>query len=460
MPQAKEVRMAQKINIMLSCMLMFAAAGDVSFGVFSVPIERASGLLTTVWSSSLGLASMFAAPVMIATGFFLDNVNDKERDGDVTNDGPHLVRRRLRIIALPVSFGYLTMALAVPAIYIRSQISVWLLRAAAIPLAVPTGVAYMTSINVLLLWIPNRPALAMSFCSASYGISQFVLAPILSVSILKWGVETTLLWTAILMTALTFVTLSLVRHPFQEESIHLVSAIQLGTRYNESNGFEGDVLISSGEETSSPCPIINWRTIFYSRSFVLYMLVLLFGRAAYALLPFFFELGVSFTVTTRLIVVLFQSLSLCAIIYSFLSNALIDALSQRGGSVVRQAFVITFVFQAILFLCLYILSSVQWSILAMSAIAVLIILLESQTALGVMLGREVFGIRNCTAVYGVAGGLSIGLGEGLFTWIMGVIEKANLQYSNPRSLAFQGFFLFASGISVFGAVCVILIEKI
>lgn len=459
MPGTEDIWRSQKINVMLSCMLMFAAAGDVSFGVFSVPIEHASVSLTAVWSSSLGLVSTFAAPVMIAIGFILDNHNECDRNGNVIVDHSHSIRRRLRIIALPASLGYLTMALAVPAIHYRGQISVWLLRAAAVPLAVPTGVAYMTGIHTLLSWLPTRPALAMSFCSASYGMSQFVLAPLLSVAILELGVEVTLLWTAVIMCVITIVTLCSVRYPSWEESIHIASSIPPVTGNEMSQGSEGDALIPSDDQASSSLSKVDWKSIFCSRSFAIYMLVLLFGRAAYALLPFFFELGASFGVPAHVVVIMFQVLSACAIVYSFLSNALIDNLSQSGQSVVQQAFVAIFIFQAFLFLCLYIFSATKWSTLAMLTTAALIILLESQTSLGVILGREVFGVRNCTAVYGVAGGLSIGIGEGLFTWVMGLVEKSNLQSSTPRSLVFEDFFLLSFGASILGAICVIAIQK-
>lgn len=123
----------------------------------------------------------------------------------------------------------------------------------------------------------------------------------------------------------------------------------------------------------------------------------------------------------------FQILSVCAVCYSFCSNMVLDVMSHRKGrSMARSLITLVFIIQGVIFFVLIPLSQITIGpsapVLRLFAVATLVTMLESQTAFGVILSREIFGARNSAMIYGLADGLASGTSESSFTYLVSFFE--------------------------------------
>lgn len=430
-------RSAQVANVSLAFLLLFFSSAILSMGVFTVAVEKKAPALRSVWSSTVGLVSVFSAPIMILTGFLLDERGLWDR---IESQKVHPLTTRLRFMAIPVALGYAALAVAIPGV---THSSPWLVRLAVLPIAVPWGYCYLVGIHVLLAWLPVSTALAMSVVSAAFGSSQFVLAPVLSYAIQVSGVEYVIGASAIIISSSLLIILLLLRFPTRHDGI-------IPQSLHPESSLEEALLLSCHDNHRN----VSWKDLFRCASFYQYLLVLFLGRAAYACIPYFFKLGYVYGASRTTVVGMFQALSICAVCYSFCSNMVLDVMSyKKGRSMVRPLFVLVFLIQASMFSILILFSqstdSVSAPTMRLLVLAALIVTLESQTAFGVILSREVFGARNYAVVYGFAGGLALGVSESAFTFLVSYFETRSA--STSTTLTFVPYYVIGSVACIIGA---------
>lgn len=428
----------QLTNVILANLLLFTTSVVLSMGVFTVPIETAAPALKSVWSSGLGLSNLLSAPAISLTGFVLDT-----RSLPVHNAEIHPVTSRLRRIAFPVSAVYFTLLFAIPAIDLSSAT---LLRFSTFMLSVPSGVAYILTIEALLAWMPKNPGLAMTFVSAGFGLSQFTLSPLMAISIAIFGVRGSLILTAIFAFVLTYVSVRFLSFPTGKDLIAIGGASSVSEL-----GLE--LLPSSGIES-----ILTWPKLLQMPEFYLYAIVTFTGRTAQSLFPYYFKLGDVFGLSTSYVVIGFQTLSILGIFYAFTGNTLLEVLSTPHKTAVKPLLTAVFLVQGALFLMLVPATHAENGPVALVIISMLIIMLESQTAFGVILARDTFGRKNSALVFGVAGGLSFGCGSTFFVSLMAAIEEAGTDAeSTPATFIY--FYPLAACSCVIGALCVMSMRK-
>lgn len=433
----------QLVNVVLGNVLLFATTVIMSMGVFTVPIDHAAPSLKSVWSSGLGMANLFMAPAISLTGFVLDT-----RTLPLHMDEQHPVTRRVRRLALPISSLYFTLLLSLPAINFSSAL---LLRLSTLLLTVPLGMAYMLVIETLLAWLPSNPGLAMSFVSGGFGLSQFCLSPALSIAIALAGLRAALVLTAVFSFLATFVSLRYLSFPTEKD----IAAIGLPASAPEANI---ELLSSSAATGSMSDNILTWGRLLRMPQFYLYIIASFTGRTAQSLFPYYFKLGDVFGLSASTVIFGFQALSLIGVFYAFAGNSLLERLSSPHRSAVRPLLTIVFFAQAALFALMVPVSNAVNGWAALLITSCLIIMLESQTAFGVILARDVFGNKNSALVFGVAGGLSFGVGASFFTGLLAFIEQSEgSKVSTPAT--FIMFWPLAACASLIGGLCVLSLRK-
>lgn len=429
-------RVPQVVNVLLAYLLLFLTASVLTMGVFTIPVERESPKLKSVWTSAIGWVNLVSAPAMILTGFLLDQKSIKF---STHSSSQHPLTSRVRYTAFPIAISYLFLLLAIPAINKSSR---FLLNLAVLPIGIPWGYTYLVVVELLLSWLPNNPSIAMSVASASFGCSQFIFAPLFSVAIQLYGVRLVLQITSIISFSSVLIILLLVRFP----------------TCADDRRSDGAVLQEIGEEEGLWChdegySIISWKDLIQCSSFYQYMGILFVGRSAFAMLPYFFKLGQIYGASSSTVISAFQMVSIIAIGYSVCSNMMLDILRSRNGeNMIQIVFIVVFLIQAFMFFILTPLSN--WSghyliMLRMTVMAILIILLESQTAFGVLLARRTFGRRNCAMVYGITGGIAICAGESLFTFCIAKCEQMSESLSTLRT--FIPYYKVSCGACLLGA---------
>lgn len=408
-------------------------------GVFSVPIETAAPSLKAIWASGIGLANLLSAPALSLTGFVLDT-----RTLPLHSNDEHPVTRRIQRLAFPVSSLYFSLMLAVPAI---NSSSAFLLRLSAFFLAVPSGVAYILTIESLLAWMPSSPGLALTFVSAGFGFSQFILSPVLAISIALFGVRTVLVGTSLFAFLACYVSLRYLSFPTQLD----IAAIGPPATAPEAHV---ELLASSSGSDN----ILTWGKLLRMPEFYFYIVVTFTGRTTQSLVPYYFKLGDVFGLSTSTVVLYFQVLSFVGVLYAFAGNTLLERLSTPHRSAVRPLLAGVFLLQVILFTILVPVSRAGNGLVALLIIACLVMMLESQTAFNVNLARDTFGNKNSALVFGIVGGISLGCGTSFFTSLLSSIEQSGGNgVSTPAT--FISFYPLGACSSLIGALCVLSMRK-
>lgn len=219
------------------------------------------------------------------------------------------------------------------------------------------------------------------------------------------------------------VTLSGFMHPrFAEDSSEM-----------KRSGKDHSIQISGSRENLSEAECENeyctnampFYKLLHNRRFYKYILIVLMSRAAMALFPFYFKLGHVFGLTTNHVLYGFHLLSLVSIAWAISVNCLYEALTKRlRRKSISKPFLITiFILEATLFAFLIPLSNSGMGYVSLFVISFLIVILESQTALAVILAADMFGAKNSVAAFGLGCDLSGGPGNAIFRYIMSVVEQ-------------------------------------
>lgn len=452
----KSATSAQRFNCALIIVLCVAISSFMSMSVFTVPIELASPALNAVWSSCLGLVNAVGVPVTLITTIIINAA-----DVQPTPSNPNPRSACLHKLTIPITAPYMLVALAVPAIQHSSP---WLLRIAGLSQAVPFCGIYFITIHLLLSWLPTRPALGMSLVSLCFGLSQFLMSPLFSIAVSAFGVCGTLATVSVVLFALTTVLLLAIRYPTNEEQQYLrmcdsqSSSLSVGETTSMLESQSGS---QQGQQNQSPpsndCSdelahkSVPWNVLVRTPAFYHFMAVVFLGRTCYAMYPFFFKVGYLLAAPNSVVVFTFQALSLFAIIWAFSANAAVEYLSKRYKGVVQMCLAALFIAQGLLLAMLAVGSSRGSIVTALLAEAIMLAMLETQTAFGVLLGREMFGSRNQGVVWGLAGGASFGMGEAFFTVFMGMFEGDVESTGAAARSMFVPFYMIAVGCCVVGS---------
>lgn len=443
------LRRHQAINVTLSFSLLFSSASFLSLNIFTVPIEQQVPSLTSVWSRALGFGSIVFSLATLLTLPLL-NTHKPQLSTSSTYHEPHPLTRRVRLASPIVAISYLPMCLCgVPAIYHANKS---LLYMAVIPQAIPYAFFYLFSIQALLAWMPLRPALAMTFVSASYGASQFFISPSMFTAIRFLGLKYSLVITSISFFVLVSVCGSLLRFPTQSETNRL-KAISPGEQQQQQH-IENEVFERDEDIHES----IKWYKLMSMPSFYSYLAIVFLGRAAMALFPFFFKLAYVFHIPTPISVLAFQLLSIAGVVWAITMNSIYETISKTNNtsslSSIRPLLLIIFLLQSCLFLLLIPLSHPRYALPAIIVISLLVVILESQTAFSVILASFMFGSRNGVNAYGLAAALGIGPAEAFFTTLMSIIDVRCSINGISTPATFTMFYYFASLCLVMGGVLV------
>lgn len=430
----------QVINVALSSSLLFFSSSFLSLNIFTVPIEQRVPSFISIWTRALGFSSIVDSIATLLTASILDvhptSSSDHERQ----------ITRRVRLSVLPVATCYLFLSFSVPAMNHASKRMLYL---AVIPQVIPYAFFYLVSIQALMEWIPNHPSVAMTFLSASFGLSQFVFSPTLYRLITSLGLEKAFIVTSFSLFLFVSVLGLLLRYPSPSEAQILKNGLHGQQPSETTNSLLGE----DDHET------LHWYVFVRTKEFYSYLVTIFFGRAAMALFPYFFKLGYVFNLPTQVVVIIFQVLSLAGICWSLVMNSIYAYISMFKSSPVKLLLFLIFIAQALLYASLIPISIAHNSVLAMGTISLLIIMLESQTAYAIIMAQYIFGSKNGIVVYGLATGLSIGPAEGLFTTLMSMVEITYAVDGVSSPTTFLPFYFIATFCLLVGAVFVTMQTK-
>lgn len=426
----------------------------------------------------------------------------------------HPLTYRVRAASVPIAAVYLLLMLCIPALKWSSPT---IMYAALTAQGAPYSFFYLLGVKALTAWFPESPATSMTLVSASYGLSQFLISPLFYFSISYFGLINSIIISSVIIFCSILLVVFLMDFPSEEALPTLTIADSedrkctsvdnyMKPRANTSSvantinyqtdefqieseicphedpakfSHSGLAQHQDGErekETHRPAEVrgnrqcqsgsssqnvdgtssIPWYKLLQYRIFHKYLLITFMGRAAMALFPFYFKLGYLFGMATNRVVFAFQMLSLVSIAWALGINSLYEFLTKRlrRRSISKPFLSVIFILQAVLFAALIPLCNAGKATFSMVVISFLIVIIESQTALSVILAADLFGAKNSVAAYGLACGLSSGPGDAIFTYIMSVVEQKFSVGAVSTPASFSPFYWFCCTELLFGAMIV------
>lgn len=137
-------------------------------------------------------------------------------------------------------------------------------------------------------------------------------------------------------------------------------------------------------------------------------------------------------------------------------NSLYEYLTKqwRQKSFTKPFLFAVFILQAVLFALLVTLFKTGKATASLVVITFLIVIMESQTALSVILAGDLFGSQNRVMAYGLSFGLAVGPGEASFTYIMSAVERKSSEIGVVLPASFSPFYWLCATALLFGSTAV------
>lgn len=473
----------QVVNSFLAICLLFLSASFVSLDVFAVPVEEYSPSLLSVWSKGMGLSSL----VYSIWSFVTVAILNVPKQPSSVEDSPSSINRRLRIWLLPNSLIYLLMVASIPGL---NRSSSWILVFALMIQGAPYCYFYLLGVDALTAWFPTSPAFAMTLVSVSNGFSQFICAPSFRYLITYLGLINSIFCVSTLLFTFSLICGFYLEYPNADDLSYIEPMGTIDLEAQEEKDFEKictkENELSSTDQDNDSCPsssddedgqkiftgaqdmstdkqkedeydtAMPWYKVMQYAKFYRFLLIVFIGRAGMALLPYYFKLGYVFNVPTNKVVIAYQLFSVCLIFWSISINSLYEYLKKRFRSkVISKVFLaLACLAQAILFAALVPISRDSKGFLAMIVVSVLLMIDESQATFSMLFAGDLFGLKNCVTVFGLAGGLADGPGEAFFTCLMSIIEEHSGSAASVSPSTFSSFYWISSAALAFATLLV------
>lgn len=428
----------------LACVIMLVAGSTFALGVFTVVVEEKANpphSLNGVWETAMGLMHFASAPIMIATGIYLDN--GKNDVASVSQQPWHLFKTgRVRILCIISTFSFASLGVAT---YGAANSVAWALYFGVGMQAFPLAIVFLLGTEILLAWFPQQAGLAVGCGQSAFGIGTIILTEVFSVLIRTYDHVTAIfLASAILTCGAVFPTIFL-RWPGEGEVNDAAKTDQ-----------EEQPLL----QTSTPTDKIPMQRLLMLRDFWLYIFAVFTTSTSYMLNPYYFKLGGLFNKPMGTLVLLFNLSNLAATLCGLFGTALTDVVKFGSGyffSGAKNLMILFMIMQTLLFLQMIAVSNSMnfWGFIVIKAL--LKIVVTCHVGYAAILARDLFGASNSCVVFGFGGGLALGFGEGLSAWLMAAVERSVGIVKLPSD--YSPYYWLAAVWSFLGLVCTVTVTR-
>lgn len=399
-------------NSVLACLLMFLAGSLFGLGFFAVPIENSAsppGALDGVWTSTIGLISLFSAPVTVFAGFYLDAGSTPSSNlstGQIANWKTY----RAQILCLLVSISYACLSLVAYGIQNTNAI---LIRCSATAMAVPLGVIYLLASELLMVWNPSKQGLATGFGQMALSCGSIIISSLYFFLNSLFGCVVTFYLLSIVFPLISGIPVLLMHWPSNQYT---------SPKFENNSNSECSETSCFFREQSVRLP---WRKLRALPSFWLFLFVSFSSAVPFALLTFFFKIGYVFQQPSAHLLRYFQTSTLLSSVFSVFTIFLTDLVRLRSSfffSGAKNLLIAMLIAQSLLYTLLTT-SSISFNfVVFIFATMSLVIMTAAYSGCVAILARDMFGAANATIVFGIGAGLGMGAGEGLSTSLMSIVE--------------------------------------
>lgn len=495
---------------------MFLTGSLFPLGIFTVPIEslaQPAGALDGVWTSTIGVISLFSAPVTVFAGFYLDA-------GIIPSSSPpsspspssssawslsllslqsfgQCKTHRIRILSLLVCLAFTSLSFVA---YGIQTTNASLIRLSATFLSFPLGIIYLLATEILMVWNPSRPGLTTGFGQMALSMGCVFISSFYNHLINTRGCVQTFYIVSVLFSAVSCVPALLLRWPDRQHLLYQeelengqgvaatnagpspqnqsgdVDSNQAQLSSTEINEDEEDIKVEveDDEDAEEQCltqelqPKENvrlpWQKLNTLPMFWLFLFIVFTSSAPFALLAFFFKLGHVFNIVPVQILRQFQTVTILSSCCSVLLIFLTDFMKFGKGyfeSGAKNILTVLFLLQSILFACLIPLSYASNFNPFICIVTVLLVMMASYNGCAAIMVRDMFGSANAMVVFGIGAGIGMGSGEGLSTELMYLVEAVHGTSAKwplqPRSYIM--FYAIASVWSFCGLMALLLVGR-
>lgn len=309
--------------------------------------------------------------------------------------------------------------------------------------AIPLGIYYVICLEILAACSPSRPGLLIGTGQLAFGLGGLAFAALFHSLLEHFDIKAvfriagTVLF---LPSLLSSIFLSWPDHDHSDAE-HIEDAFTTQEQHK---------LIE--RKRQSP---ISWKNLLLLRTFWCYIIVIMAAQAGFAFYPYFFKIGMSFGFSEAVVVNYFQVALFVSTILRPLGGVMSDSLRWGNGRFAvgpRNAMVVLLLFQIIMFTGL-IWVSYNGDFFGFVVATTGVLFVFSAGACGpALMAREIFGAENSSLVFGMGGGIAMGMGEFISGELMAIVDWSN-EPDSGGPLKYVKFYVISIVFSLLGLLC-------
>lgn len=384
--------MRTAVNVVASCVLFFTVGSFYATGVFNSAIDEEvppDSKLRGRWATGMGFLTLLTAPVMVGSALYLNA-------GEFVPVG--IKTRRVKALGGIGALSFLGFALAATGVRQNQPTSLTL---GVVLLGIPLGVFYFLCTELLGAWLPKHRGLAVGCGQAAFGLGTIVFSAVFDELVHHFGACAAITIAGFLLGFPAMVAAAVSSWPANCYS----DDVECGKSESECDSFLSNLDEQPGSE------VVPIKTLFRDISFWQYLIVVFCSQAGFAMVPFFFEMGTAYNLSTTNTIVLFQVCNALGTVARLGGGVISDVLAGSNGlGGARKLMILLLGVQSLGFLVLAVGSKAD--VVVFSACAIMLFISFSGGACAcALLARDLFGNTNSGTVFAVGGGLAIGLAE-------------------------------------------------
>lgn len=293
---------------------------------------------------------------------------------------------------------------------------------------------YLISLELLAAWSPARPGLAVGLGNLAYGLGTIAFSGLFEYLLERVKCSTALFITGIALVFFSAPSIALLSWPCKKCSTQ--------------GGFP-----ESYADVDDEGELISWRKLPFLIPFWHYVLAIFAGQTGYAFIPYFFNIGRSFGMSSTTVIRSYQIAITCSTVFRLLVGVLSDCLKWGNGFFSigsKNVTLLLFIMQSFSYIALISFSqTLNYDGFVFSA-SVILMVFAGVAVESAVLARDIFSPSNSSLIFGVGASIAMGIGEVMSGKIMAAVdlsarsaelspEKYNMFYVIGVVLSIQGF---------------------
>lgn len=301
-------------------------------------------------------------------------------------------------------------------------------------------IVYLAGIELLAAWSPHRPGLAVGLGQMGFGLGSIIYTILFNALLDAFPVTTALYISAVFLTLPVALSVPFLKWPESSQKSH-------SHRGNDAN------VIGEGQ-------VIPWLSLLSVPLFWYYIGTVCALQAPFALIPFFFKVGLSFGANMKVLVACFDVVFLGSTLLRPVAGVLADSLKVGRGcfamgskNLMGLLLIVQITFFMILLAVTYIESFAGYVI----ASGILITVFGGGACGASILARDMFGAQNSSLVFGMGAAIGMGIGEFVSNSLFSFFDLSH-RYGDTAS-RYSPFHVVCVIWSLLGLICCVHIQR-